>query len=133
MRLRHVLLRDGELLDAVLLDIGFACRRSENALPCGNSHRPFYKVICPTGKKTFVRENLSSRHSENISLRDCPKSHLHFPHPGPQEGRIAIVTDVGQGMRWTLQRQAQSLRGRMMLRRTAKSCGPGAPMQALRS
>jgi hypothetical protein len=23
-------------------------------------------------------------------------------HPAPQEGRFAIVTDVGSGMRWTL-------------------------------
>jgi hypothetical protein len=53
--------------------------------------------------------------------------------PAHQEGRIAIVTDVGLGMRWTPQRQAQSLRGRMTLPRTAKSCGPGAPTQALRS
>src|SRR6266436_8490440 len=52
--------------------------------------------------------------------------------PFPQEGRLAIVTDVGYGMRWTRQRQAQSLRGRMMLTRTAKSCGPGAPTLALR-
>jgi hypothetical protein len=36
-------------------------------------------------------------------------------------------------MRWTRQRQAQSLRGRMMLSRTAKSCGPGAPTLALSS
>ena len=50
-----------------------------------------------------------------------------------QEGRLAIVTDVGSGMRWTLQRQAQSLRGRMMLQRTAKSCGSGAPTLALSS
>jgi hypothetical protein len=35
-------------------------------------------------------------------------------------------------MRWTRQRQAQSLRRRMMLSRTAKSCGSGAPMQALK-
>jgi hypothetical protein len=34
-------------------------------------------------------------------------------------------------MRWTRQRQAQSLRGRMMLQRTAKSCGSGAPTLAL--
>jgi hypothetical protein len=40
-----------------------------------------------------------------------------------QEGRIAIVTDVGRGMRWTLwaaqgERQAQG---------AAKSCGPDPP------
>jgi hypothetical protein len=102
-------------------------------MPCGEaiSHCLFYKVICPTGKKSCARENLSSRHSENIPLRDCPKSHLRFPLSRPEKGRIAIVTNVGQGMRWTLQRQAQSLRGRTMPQRTAKSCGPGAPMQAL--
>ena len=53
--------------------------------------------------------------------------------PLPHEGRFAVVTDVGSGMRWTRQRQAQSLRGRMMLSRTAKSCGPGAPTLALSS
>ena len=29
-------------------------------------------------------------------------------HPAPQEGRIAIVTDVGCGMRWTRRRQARA-------------------------
>jgi hypothetical protein len=28
-------------------------------------------------------------------------------HPVPQEGRIAIVTDVGCGMRWTRKRRAR--------------------------
>src|SRR5579871_6943654 len=37
------------------------------------------------------------------------------------EGRFAIVTDVGRGMRWTL----CALR-RTALTRTAKSCGPSA-------
>jgi hypothetical protein len=48
-----------------------------------------------------------------------------------------IVTDVGHGMRWTRQRQARDViaerhraRGRMMLMRTAKSCGPDAPTLA---
>jgi hypothetical protein len=40
-----------------------------------------------------------------------------------QEGRIAIVTDVGRGMRWTLW-AAQDERG---LKRAAKSCGPDLP------
>jgi hypothetical protein len=30
--------------------------------------------------------------SENVSI---------YAHPLPQEGRFAIVTDVGSGMRWT--------------------------------
>src|SRR6266851_681702 len=29
-------------------------------------------------------------------------------HPVPEEGRIAIVTDVGHGMRWTRQRRARA-------------------------
>ena len=32
------------------------------------------------------------------------KSVLYRRHPVPHEGRIAIVTDVGHGMRWTRQR-----------------------------
>jgi hypothetical protein len=55
-----------------------------------------------------------------------------LPSRSREEGRLAIVTDVGSGMRWTQQRQAQSLRGRVTLQRTAKSCGPGAPTLALR-
>jgi hypothetical protein len=47
--------------------------------------------------------------------------------PPPQEGRIAIVTDVGCGMRWTLWCRETSA-----LMRTAKSCGPDAPTLALR-
>jgi hypothetical protein len=31
----------------------------------------------------------------------APNHIYSFRHPGPQEGRIAIVTDVGHGMRWT--------------------------------
>jgi len=41
--------------------------------------------------------------------------------PPPHEGRFAIVTDVGGGMRWTLWRAR-----RARLKRTAKPCGPGA-------
>jgi hypothetical protein len=51
-------------------------------------------------------------------MRAVPRSH---------EGRFAIVTDVESGMRWTLQVGAQSLRGRLILKRTAKPCGPGLP------
>jgi len=61
----------------------------------------------------------------------APNQWLSFTRPAPKEGRFAIVTDVGSGMRWTRQRQAQSLRGRMMLQRTAKSRGSGAPTLAL--
>jgi hypothetical protein len=37
-------------------------------------------------------------------------------HPVPQEGRIAIVTDVGHGMRWTRQRLARDgIAGRVLM------------------
>ena len=49
----------------------------------------------------------------------------------PIEGRLAIVTDVGNGMRWTHIAERDSLARRAAFVRTAKSCGPGAPMQAL--
>jgi hypothetical protein len=42
--------------------------------------------------------------------------------PCRREGRYAIVTSVGYGMRWT-QRRVRRAR----LRRTAKACGPGTP------
>jgi hypothetical protein len=51
--------------------------------------------------------------------------------PSSLKGRIAIVTDVGRGMRWTRQCQAGEVRARRMaLSRTAKSCGPDAPTLA---
>jgi hypothetical protein len=43
----------------------------------------------------------------------------------PHEGRFAIVTNVGCGMRWTCRRVRRTL-----LVRTAKSCGPDAPTLA---
>ncbi len=64
--------------------------------------------------------------------------------PSHTEGRFAIVTDVGHGMRWTRQRFARDgIAGRVerlvsdhrhaderCCLRTAKSCGPDAPTLA---
>src|SRR5262249_39137161 len=47
--------------------------------------------------------------------------------PLPHEGRFAIVTDVGSGMRWPRWCQRAILRGRLEPSRTAKSCGPDTP------
>ena len=63
------------------------------------------QVICPTGS---VREFLSSPLAKNKSLPETPKSNLQFAHPVPQEGRFAVVTNVGYGMRWTRQRRARN-------------------------
>jgi hypothetical protein len=50
---------------------------------------------CPTGKSVRL---LSSPSSENIPLLASPKSPLYPPPSHPlDEGRIAIVTDVGMG------------------------------------
>ena len=46
-----------------------------------------------------------------------PPNHIYnFRHPVPQEGRIAIVTDVGHGMRWTRQLLArEGIAGRVLM------------------
>src|SRR6201996_8793918 len=51
--------------------------------------------------------------------------------PFPIEGRFAVVTDVGFGMRWTLAASLHGLPcGRTTRLRTGKSCGPDAPTLA---
>jgi hypothetical protein len=47
-------------------------------------------------------------------------NHKHIPRP--QEGRFAIVTGVGRGMRWT-----RSCCETSSMARTVKSCGPDPP------
>src|SRR5712664_3285463 len=91
-------------------------------------------VICPSG--SFV----SSPLCKNISVFTHPKSHLELFASRPTEGRIAIVTDAGWdavdaaalGARWDRRAgrktcERSTARGREMLQRTAKSCGPDTP------
>ena len=59
-----------------------------------------------------------------------PNHRLILFCPVPGRGALAIVTNVGRGMRWTRQRRRAFWRGRAMLTRTAKPCGPDAPMLA---
>src|SRR5262249_39420803 len=75
------------------------------------------------------RVNLSQRPVAAASF--ClSETRLIFPRirsiiravPPQPEGRIAIVTDVGRGMRWMC-RSA----GRAMPMHTVKPCGPGTP------
>jgi hypothetical protein len=40
--------------------------------------------------------------AKNISLLAWPETLAYLPRPALHEGRFAIVTDVGCGMRWTL-------------------------------
>src|ERR1700736_1903826 len=61
---------------------------------------PDRPVICPTGKSPI---SLSSPLCKNFLLRRRPKSDLDPTPSRPTEVRFAIVTNVGQGMRWTRQ------------------------------
>jgi hypothetical protein len=54
-----------------------------------------------------------------FSSRTGRSSNRGIAVPHPSEGRFAIVTDVGWGMRWTWSRQATN----DVDSRTAKSCG----------
>ena len=91
----------------------------------------FRKSNCTTGKSRIC----VMRKLPVVPLCRRPAVLLETPNqkhlsrvPPPQEGRIAIVTDVGSGMRWTLR-----CRETGALKRTAKACGPDAPTLASRS
>jgi hypothetical protein len=64
------------------------------------------RLICPTG---YLVIWLSSPDSKNSSLPALPKSILKLSPSRPTEGRFAIVTNVGSGMRWTRQRWARKV------------------------
>jgi hypothetical protein len=118
------------------------------SLPGRNSSQPG-DVRCTAERGSKFRGGRSARSGDlglsspvlkNISVFIRPKSSLCLRSSRAlQEGRIAIVTDVGCGMRWTRQRRRARLRagrvfgsvsvrrarGRTALLRTAKPCGPG--------
>ncbi len=82
-----------------------------------------WEALERTTVSTFARRaNLP----HSASLIPAPNQQQHPELPVPQEGRFAVVTNVGCGMRWTLWRRADE----RCLRRTAKSCGPDAPKLA---
>jgi hypothetical protein len=92
--------------------------------------RSIDRLICPTGKSATARAFDCPVPFAKIFLFSRTPNQIYIPcHPVPLEGRIAIVTDVGHGMRWTRQRADV----RCWLR-TAKSCGPDAstPASSLR-
>jgi hypothetical protein len=73
-------------------------------------HQPYVARRANLSQPPVIAEKQKQCH-----IPRCPAS--------AAEGRIAIVTDVGSGMRWTRSdRQTCDLR-----LRTAKPCGPGAP------
>jgi len=88
------------------------------------------------------KANFASRFNAILPVQSCREKYSDFvfseigvtcSRPAlDQEGRFAIVTNVERGMRWTHMAERNPC-GRTVFVRTAKSCGPGAPMQALRS
>jgi len=98
----------------------------EGVIPCVTARRANHpKSVHPS------REKYSASRSTQINLTT-------LAIPRPQEGRIAIVTDVGCGERWPRQCRARNRSCRVsllmsegrarrtVLKRTAKPCGPGA-------
>ena len=99
--------------------------------------------ISSTGSTCFY---LSSPPPQKYSASHSPQIiSITLAIPSHSEGRIAIVTDVGCGMRWTRQRLAREgsqggffeIRERHLkhadercCQRTAKSCGSDAPTLA---
>jgi hypothetical protein len=95
------------------------------------------RLICPTGcPANFV----SSARAKNISLGGLVETDLLIPPSHPTRGALAIVTNAGRDAvdaaafcvrrdrragRKTCERS--TARGREMLQRTAKSCGPDTP------
>src|SRR5712664_5005519 len=65
------------------------------------------QVICPSGCLSNGASSCFSDLPKNISVFTHPKSILELSPSRPTEGRFAIVTDVGHGMRWTRQRFAR--------------------------
>src|SRR6267142_1674039 len=64
-------------------------------------------VICPSGSLLTGASSCFSDFPKNIFVFTHPKSILELFPSRPTEGRFAIVTNVGHGMRWTRQRFAR--------------------------
>jgi hypothetical protein len=80
------------------------------------------RLIVPDGQITdWPVQPFSQKYSGSL-LTQITSTTIAIPHP--REGRFAIVTDVGRGMRWT----RGALLTRALTLRTAKSCGPDASM-----
>jgi hypothetical protein len=61
------------------------------------------RACYPTGKSMRPAPGgLASPFNKNILIFRIRKSVYIHSHPASQEGRFAVVTDVGCGMRWTL-------------------------------
>ena len=89
----HVLVDPRMRSFAVRLSIASRCPGITAQMACAKTQ------ISPSISTRF---HPSSPLRKNFPFRVSPKSHPYFPPSRPHlEGRIAIVTDVGYGMRWT--------------------------------
>src|SRR5258707_7908082 len=67
------------------------------------------RQINPTGKSLLIfRNRVKPRNQKYSAFAAGQISARTSAIPCPQEGRFAIVTDAGCGMRWTRQRQARA-------------------------
>jgi hypothetical protein len=71
------------------------------------------KARTPRARKNEIRKPIQLRGlvqspREKYFASVFQKSVIRSRHPVPQEGRFAIVTNVGCGMRWTRQRRVRS-------------------------
>ena len=65
-----------------------------------------YRLRCPSGKSRLRLVQCARQKYSASPLPQITPTTPAIPHP--LEGRIAIVTDVGRGMRWTRQRRART-------------------------
>jgi len=79
-------------------------------LAMANQIRAFgLRQINPTGKSLLIFRNGVKPRNQKYSAFAVGQISARTPAvPCPQEGRFAIVTDVGCGMRWTRQRQVSN-------------------------
>ncbi len=79
----------------------------------------------PDGQITSLNPKQCQAGPRKIFTFRFPEIHDYpLAIPPPLEGRIAIVTDVGSGMRWTRGCFSALARRRKASARTAKPCGP---------
>ena len=94
--------------------------------PGGIRARKLLPVVSPVGQ---ITHGLVQCREQKYSASRLPQITPTSPPSVPQEGRIAIVTDVGCGMRWTRQRRARDV---FAGRASARERSNGAQTTALK-
>ena len=102
------MVRDARLRGLLTMRVSLALRTDLAAM--ANQIRAFgLRQINPTGKSLLIFRNRVKPRNQKYSAFAAGQISARTPAiPCPQEGRFAIVTDVGCGMQWTRQRQASN-------------------------